>query len=572
VSAPTPNHPFTGINQDANFLSLRETVESVVVAIVLALLFKTFIAEAFVIPTGSMAPTLMGRHVDTACPECKLRYQASASVERTREDARTGLKVVDTRCPNCGYRKQLDTKTYLSNDHSFSGDRIIVSKFAYEMREPERWDVIVFKYPEGAQQNYIKRLVGLPNETVRIVGGNLYTKRPDQTEFEIARKPPQKILSLLQIVHDSEHPSPRLTQAGWPEFWQSVEKTAEWKRDAAGKTFELAASGQEAWLRYHHVEPMDDVWEAVEAGERVDIKDWPGRLISDFYAYNCARQQNMANSSGSPFFGERPRDENAAAFGQHWVDDLAVECEAEITSGSGELLLDSVRAGEHFTCRVNTSDGSIKLTRTDREGKPLPFSDGVRTTEEAFATSNIRGPGKYRLRLSNVDHEIRLWVNETVVQFNAPTTYDSPDLVLPDIANTATGDLAPVGVGAKQLAVKFSQLKVLRDKYYIALERGDWTEYPKGSSSDRIVDVLADPTPETLFPLLRGRQTREIVLGPGHYMPLGDNSPASADARYWVDPYVERHLLVGRAVCIYWPHSWWQPFCWPNFERMKPIH
>ncbi|MFM7846121.1 MAG: S26 family signal peptidase [Planctomycetota bacterium] len=42
----------------------RETIESVLVAIILALLFRTFIGEAFVIPTGSMAPTLMGNHKD----------------------------------------------------------------------------------------------------------------------------------------------------------------------------------------------------------------------------------------------------------------------------------------------------------------------------------------------------------------------------------------------------------------------------------------------------------------------------------------------------------------------------
>ena len=40
--------------------AVRETIESIVVALVLAFLFRTFEAEAFVIPTGSMAPTLMG--------------------------------------------------------------------------------------------------------------------------------------------------------------------------------------------------------------------------------------------------------------------------------------------------------------------------------------------------------------------------------------------------------------------------------------------------------------------------------------------------------------------------------
>src|SRR6187401_1090020 len=85
-------------------LANRETVESVIVAVILALLFRAFVAEAFVIPTGSMAPTLMGRHVDVWCDECGYHYEGGASAERTREDKVTGIVAVNARCPNCGYR------------------------------------------------------------------------------------------------------------------------------------------------------------------------------------------------------------------------------------------------------------------------------------------------------------------------------------------------------------------------------------------------------------------------------------------------------------------------------------
>ena len=46
---------------------IRETIEAVAIAFVLAFVFKTFEAEAFVIPTGSMAPTLYGRHKEVHC-------------------------------------------------------------------------------------------------------------------------------------------------------------------------------------------------------------------------------------------------------------------------------------------------------------------------------------------------------------------------------------------------------------------------------------------------------------------------------------------------------------------------
>src|SRR6187455_3081173 len=124
----------------------RETVESVAMAVILALLFRGYVAEAFVIPTGSMAPTLEGRHKDVECPKCHKWYQTTASVERSQTGQPTGQHVTTTTCPICRYTQTLDLFDK-PNDHSFSGDRIIVGKFAYDFSEPERWDVIVFKFP-----------------------------------------------------------------------------------------------------------------------------------------------------------------------------------------------------------------------------------------------------------------------------------------------------------------------------------------------------------------------------------------------------------------------------------------
>ena len=137
----------------------RETVEAIVVAFILALLFRAFLAEAFVIPTGSMAPTLMGAHKDINCEQCGTRFQCGASLER--KERITERAVVATICPNCRFVNPLDLAND-SNDATFNGDRILVSKFSYALATPDRWDVIVFKYPGNPKQNYIKRLVGLP--------------------------------------------------------------------------------------------------------------------------------------------------------------------------------------------------------------------------------------------------------------------------------------------------------------------------------------------------------------------------------------------------------------------------
>ena len=70
-SAATQEQPTAG--KRGNPSQRRESVESFVV-VFLAFLLWSFEAEGFVIPTGSMAPTLMGRHKEITCPECGYVY------------------------------------------------------------------------------------------------------------------------------------------------------------------------------------------------------------------------------------------------------------------------------------------------------------------------------------------------------------------------------------------------------------------------------------------------------------------------------------------------------------------
>jgi len=105
---------------------LRDWVESIIIAFLLAMVIRTFVVQAFKIPTGSMRMTLQ------------------------------------------------------------EGDLILVNKFVYgakvpfinfylpRLREPKRGDVLVFVYPEDKKKDFIKRLVGLPGETVEIRKGSIY--------------------------------------------------------------------------------------------------------------------------------------------------------------------------------------------------------------------------------------------------------------------------------------------------------------------------------------------------------------------------------------------------------------
>lgn len=91
-----------------------ETLEALVLAVILAAVIRFFLFEPFYIPSGSMEPTLM------------------------------------------------------------PGDRIIVNKFIYLFKEPVRGDIMVFRYPKDPERDFIKRVIGVPGDTVEIRNSDLY--------------------------------------------------------------------------------------------------------------------------------------------------------------------------------------------------------------------------------------------------------------------------------------------------------------------------------------------------------------------------------------------------------------
>lgn len=54
-----------------------------------------------------------------------------------------------------------------------NGDYLIIDEISYRFREPVRGEVIVFKYPQNPSQKFIKRIIGLPGETVEVKDGNV---------------------------------------------------------------------------------------------------------------------------------------------------------------------------------------------------------------------------------------------------------------------------------------------------------------------------------------------------------------------------------------------------------------
>ncbi len=130
----------------------RENLEAVIVAFIMALLIRCFCIEVFKIPSSSMEPTLLGGLPDHSIDDCSFAHYHKAP----------------------------------------SGDRIMVTKYYHAFSPVERYDVVVFKFPLNQVRNFIKRVVGLPDEEFFLDRGNIYTRpdsAPEDAPFTIARKP-----------------------------------------------------------------------------------------------------------------------------------------------------------------------------------------------------------------------------------------------------------------------------------------------------------------------------------------------------------------------------------------------
>jgi len=178
---------------------IADTFEWLITAFILAFVFRAFVMEAFRIPTGSMADTLKGAHFRLRCRQCGYKYDygfqpGNYGLPEDYVPRYGSLRSYPSRCPSCGNYQPVGGAMPVAN-----GDRILVLKCIYQFFEPKRWDVIVFKNPPEPEINYIKRLVGLPGETVQIIDGDVYI------DGQISQKPPKVQNELWMPVYDNDY-------------------------------------------------------------------------------------------------------------------------------------------------------------------------------------------------------------------------------------------------------------------------------------------------------------------------------------------------------------------------------
>jgi signal peptidase I len=142
----------------------RDNIEVVVFAIAMSLGLKVFALEAYQIPTGSMQPTLMGTDLTEA-------GRVTGGVH----------------------------------------DRVLVDKICYLLRDPRRWEVVVFRYPLAATNNYVKRMLGMPNEDLWIQEGDIWTRaHGTASDFVIQRKPDNVQAGIWKRVYPKSGADPNI--------------------------------------------------------------------------------------------------------------------------------------------------------------------------------------------------------------------------------------------------------------------------------------------------------------------------------------------------------------------------
>ncbi len=549
-----------------SFATIRETVESIVIAFVLALTFRTYIAEAFMIPTGSMANELMGRHKDIYCPGCGFRFKVGATEEVDRSTGRQikGAYIDGVVCPNCRVGIDLTRETIKGQDYpSYGGDRIIVGKYPYRMSTPNRWDVFVFMFPGNTQTNYIKRLVGMPNETLRVQHGDVFTRPLDSAEesdFKIARKPADKILAVMQNVYDDDNRNLDFyAKTNWPRRWVAADKSV-WESEQERSEYRCKASstGNINWLMYQHVVPTYDVllhyYQGVKPTRTPDVRP---SLITDMNAYNFNRLKT-GNSDPRQF------SPTADQLGMHWTGDLIVECDITPSTATGKEYLQLVKGGVVFTATINLTDQTAQLSISGQTGW------------QPKASVKIEPGKKTSLRFANVDQALYLWVNGKLVKFDSSTEYIPLDNSLP-----SKEDLNPVRIGIEGVEAKVEHVKLFRDLYYIAAQRPIYrhiTDYDGGmlpydeDSAEDMEDFFRNPT---RWGRLAARRTIQFDLHEGQYFAMGDNCSHSEDSRLWgrpeegIDFFVAKDLLIGKAQFVFWPHAYKRVI--PNVFDMRKV-
>lgn len=362
------------------------------------LLIRTAGVEPFGVPTGSMALTLLGNHREGFCPRCDERVCVGVPPPGARP-----VRFDRVTCPNCG--EPVD----LTAAREIPGDRLLVDKTAYLVRPPRRWEVAVFLCAADGGKPYVKRVVGLPGERIRLSRGDVFA------DDRLLRKTHAEARELAVPVFDFHHAPPE----GWASRF-----AAESLGGGPVPTSVVTTQG----LR---LDGRGNSGVGVSYRQR-DLSDPKDEPVTDAVAYNGPAAERFAADRGVP------------------VRDFV----AEFT-----LSIDPASAPGQFACRL--ADGTTSV----RADLSVGEVSGVRVSVDGGALNALAaGPGltpgrDYRVAFAFVDRRATLSIDGREV---------TDPLDLPADESRPGGVARPVQFGVRGASVAVRDLKISRDVHYLS--------------------------------------------------------------------------------------------------------
>jgi signal peptidase I len=413
-------------------LSLRTIIERCVWILLAAAVLETWLAAGLVMPChiagGSMAETLLGEHRSAVCADCGRRFVF---------DAASAAPPVRLVCPNCGH--VADASDASGN---IAGDCVVVDRAAFQFRPPRRWEVVALRDPRRAETILVKRIVGLPGETVEIRDGNVYI------DGNIVRKTLAEQRAMAVLVHDADY-SPPYTKT-LPSRWRAENdcenaspfppKTL-WRQSGgtfshpSDSTADVAPAANVDWLVYHHQRRLPD-------GEATDA------AIADVCGYNQAT----------------PRREEVV----HAVADLFLALRLAEIKGGGDFCVRASDGTAAFEARLQFAENSPRQFRwlIRRAGQNIASASETCSISDADCREGIL------VEASIMDRQFILAVAERTLAA-IPFEPDAQQAKSPkEYGSHPSQKIATVAVGVARLGATIQHLRVYRDIYYSAGTRG----------------------------------------------------------------------------------------------------
>ncbi len=597
----------------------RDAIESIYVAIVLAFVLRAFLVEAFVIPTGSMAERLYGEHYRLQCPACAYEY---AYGKEDKSSAPVGVPVGAV-CPNCNYSYSFGGPPAVLR----AGDRVLVLKYPYQFSSPQPWDVVVFKNLQNNHDNYIKRLIALPGETIEIVHGDIFIKQGGP--FSIRRKPHRVQEAMWQVIYNADYP-PDPEWIGRYNQWVVKENQRRAEENRSRAQIDLPPLAYLEPLRPPTFAPASDdqaaAWSASQAGRVLHYSGQGDPAVLAFTGKTTAFL---------PWYGYNPRPDSDAdriELERDIVSDLKLATTFVPGSAESTVRLELSSFEHHFQARFS-ADGSVQLLHRERT-----YPEGFTQWETWGQAQADISPGRpSRLELTHADFRVTVWVDGQALLQTTDQQYaadheelssrmnlasqlgqDLEQAAGEEVSQTTRIRLAKgrdwfqrpptVRITAEAGPCQLRHLKLMRDVYYTSANLepldsgGDKRHNQLYSYAHRLADdnrmkkrlitrqgVWSEPGRHTGWavtgnPLtLRGDPDNPSDLD--EFFVMGDNSPQSHDGRSWTmasptlrlydeqgNPQyqlgtVPRYNLLGRAMFVYWPSG----FRLPGLPRISLV-